>query len=611
MLMCWARRPHRCLLVFLLVSVAAAPLAAQVAFGDALAKGATAVVLIDDFCVQPASGTTRRLNRLDGDRGLLDGAPGSTLAWGQCAAMATGQIGSWSSLSHADQEKDAIDFSAILPDQIDAAFQPRVTQLGVHLDDGTGSFEVKLLAPDGSVAWSSTASLSGGARDLAFDLPKLHAIHRLTWSITGAATVRRLTLVAAVPSSAAVLSTPQRAFLWSYGMLLGNWDRSTGLTRERADRPLAEMADVPAMGMQAAAAVAAWRLGFVARDAAELVVSGTARALLALPRTCHGLWPRYVTKGGAAAGAQWSSLGTVLAAVSLIEAEQALNLDTSSIKQVLNGMDWAALLLDDGTISQGYDTGCANRTASGWKTFGGDAWMANLGYAAATGRTTPIGTSPPTANGGGDIDELAWLLFPPPAAGPAVGDWPGYRQQAVDRQTAYYAGHPCYGPRGLFGLSGAEVPDPSAVSPGQVYQSFGVGGIGPPNDGTAVVGHAVAVPYEAALAAALRPSASSSAWEWLETNGLSTPLNQVESVAFADEPTCQQATWSSVKRSWTLALQALGWARALAGCSANPLYQSTWKNNFLARALPLVAPNGTACRSALLPIVLNDARPPG
>src|SRR5581483_7815343 len=201
----------------------------------------------------------------------------------------------------------------------------------------------------------------------------------------------------------------------------------TGLTRERADQPLAEMADVPAMGMQAAAAVAAWRLGFVARDAAELVVSGTARALLALPRTCHGLWPRYVAKAAVAPGAEWSSLGTVLAAVPLIEAEQALNLDTSSIRQVLNGVEWGALLLDDGTISRGYDAGCANRSTSGWKTFGGDAW----------------------------------LLFPPPAAAAATGDWPGYRQQAVDRQVAYYAGHPCYGPRGLFGLSGAEVPDPS------------------------------------------------------------------------------------------------------------------------------------------------------
>ncbi|HZQ98382.1 MAG TPA: hypothetical protein VFC93_06165 [Chloroflexota bacterium] len=599
------------MLAFVAVAVVAAPLAAGVGFGDALAKGATAAVLVDDFCVQPASGATRRLNRLDGDRGLLDGTPGSTLAWGQCGATAEGQIGSWSSLSHADQEKDSIDFSSILPDQIDAAFQPRVTQLAVHLDDGTGSFGVELRAPDGSVAWSSTAGLSGGARDLAFDLPKLHAIHRLNWSVSGTATLRRLTLVAAVPSSVAALSTPQRAFLWSYGMLLGNWDRSTGLTRERADQPLAEMADVPAMGMQAAAAVAAWRLGFVARDAAELVVSGTARALLALPRTCHGLWPRYVAKGAAAPGAEWSSLGTVLAAVPLIEAEQALNLDTSSIRQVLNGVEWGALLLDDGTISRGYDAGCANRSTSGWKTFGGDAWMANLGYAAATGLTTPVSTSPPTANGSGDADELAWLLFPPPAAAAATGDWPGYRQQAVDRQVAYYAGHPCYGPRGLFGLSGAEVPDPSAVAPGQVYQSFGVGGIGPANDGTAIVGHAVAVPYEAALAAALRPSASGVAWEWLEANGLAGPLNQVESMAFADEPTCQQATWSSVKRSWTLALEALGWARALVGCSANPLYQSTWKNNFLARALPLVAPDGSACRSTLLPTVLNDARPPG
>jgi len=197
--------------------------------------------------------------------------------------------------------------------------------------------------------------------------------------------------------------------------------------------------------------------------------------VLSLPR-CHGLLPHFVTTGQIAPDTEWSSLDTVIAAVALIEARQALGLEASQVEQLLTNIDWAGLLLSNGQISHGYNYSCTQRLDSGWNDFGTETWLANLGYAATTGNIAAMDATPPTYNGSGFIDELAWLLVPAPSRDRWGIEWPVYREQAATTQTAYYTGHPCYEPKKLFGLSAAEVPDPASVPSSQVYQAFGVGG---------------------------------------------------------------------------------------------------------------------------------------
>jgi hypothetical protein len=159
--------------------------------------------------------------------------------------------------------------------------------------------------------------------------------------------------------------------------------------------------------------------------------------------------------------------------------------------------------------------------------------------------------------------------------------WSTYRQQAVSTQSNYYQDHVCYGgPPRLFGLSAAEVPDPSSVPITQTYQPFGVGGIISPNDGVALFGQAVIVPHDAGMVAAISPTQASALWDWLETRALFTPLNDVESLMVTDEPTCTQITWNALKGSWNLSLQTLGWGRLLVG-GDHPLHQATWANSVL------------------------------
>jgi hypothetical protein len=581
-------------------------------------------VLVDDFAPQPIQGNQFwPHNRLGGDRGRIDGPGSGSVEWGKGAVTATITTGTdtgrgvWTSLNHPIRDHTSLDFSSIFPPQIMPRYQGQITDLQVQVLDGDGTFRAELracdpLSPSQEITrWSQSVSLGGGQQTLSFDLSSegLGEIQNLNWIVIGSAgdfvVVDRLAFTATLPS----LDMPEeRAFLWSYSIFLSNWDPASGLTRDSAGWAAGEFDNVSASGMQAAAAAMAWRLGFISQVSATQIVTTTTEALLALP-DCHGLWPHFARDGQIVSGTEWSSIDTVIALVALLDAREALGLETTAVEEALTGIDWPALILGNGSISHGYVTDCSQRLEDpqggiegGWRDFGTESWLVNLGYAAATGRVAEFDHTPPTFNGSGFIDELAWLLVPPPCHDRWGTDWCAYRQRAADCQLAYYrcqaaeaAGcpycrdHPCYAPLGLFDLSAGEVPDLSAVPSTQTYQAFGVGGEIPPNGGTDLLGHAVIVPHYAGLVASLRPTQAITLWNWIETEGLFTPLNDVESLMFVDEPACEQVVWNALKGSWNLSLQTLGWGRLLAG-DDNPLHQGLWANAVLRRGYLCMMP---------------------
>jgi len=552
------------------------------------AEGASSTnVLVDDFVPQPVQGEELwDYNRLGGARGEI-GSESGNVDWGQGFVRATitegtdTWLGVWTSLNHPNAENIPLDFSAIFPSQIVADYQGRVTGVRVRVLDGQGTFKLEVKPWDGTPPWSESRALTGGQQDLPFNLPDLGEIQNLNWLVLGGSgdfvEVDRVELIVEVPA----LPTRERAFLWSYGMLLSDWDSVSDLTRDWSKYPAGNRDNVSASGMQAAAAVMAWHLGIISESDATEIVTRTADALMDLPR-CHGLWPHLVQNGQIHPDSEWSSLDTIIAIVALLEAQEALGLDTADVEQVLTDIDWAGLILPDGSISHGYNHDCTQRLGLGWEDFGTESWLANFGYAAATGQVAEMDNTPPTANGSGFIDEEAWLLVPPPQLDRWGIEWQAYRQQAASNQLAYYEDDPCYGQLGLFGLSAAEVPDPASVDPSDTYQAFGVGGESAPNDGTALLGHAVIVPHYAALIASLRPDEASAFCNWIEGEQLFTPLNNAESLMFVDEPTCEEVAWNALKGSWNLSLQTLGWGRLLAG-NDNPLYAALLANDMLRR----------------------------
>ena len=96
------------------------------------------------------------------------------------------------------------------------------------------------------------------------------------------------------------------------------------------------------------------------------------------------------------------------------------------------------------------------------------------------------------------------------------------------------------------------------------------------------LGRPVIVPHHVALVASLRPERAIAAWQWLESEGLFTPLNNVESLTIVDEGSCDNVVWNELKGSWNLGLQTLGWGRLSVG-DDHPLYRALEDNEMLLR----------------------------
>jgi hypothetical protein len=345
------------------------------------------------------------------------------------------------------------------------------------------------------------------------------------------------------------------------------------------------------------------QLGVVSHADAVQVVSKIGDTLLNdLPRS-HGLLPHWVKASPSGEisiveNTEWSSVDTVIAVVGLLEAQSGLGMDTSGTEQLLQGIEWDSMVTDKG-ISHGY-TYSGDPIPYAWDVFGGESWLVELAYAGATGEITPLAyPSPPTANGSGFIDELAWLFVPPPSVQDYWGmDWASYRMTAAARQISYYPTYDstsCFSQLGLFGLSAGEAPSPSAVSRNSIYQAYGIGGtFAPANDGTAF-GAPVIVPHYSAMIASLRPEEAITMWDWLIANGYFSPLNNVESLMFPTGSDCGPAAieWNQLKGSWNLSLQTLGWGRYLAERDGQVLvlWQAIITNSLLKNGYTLLTSN--------------------
>jgi hypothetical protein len=567
-------------------------------------------ILVDDFIPQPyQQDTIYFYNRIGGDRGALNN---SNVSWGNGdvnVALTKGTTwgGLWMSLNHPIREGQGIKFSAILSPQILLPYQGRITGIIITIADATPSkiFRAELKDSNNYLQWASEMTLSGDQQTMSVDLPPLQEISQLVLVLDQGAVgdfvvIDNISLIATIP----VHDTETNAFVWSYGMLLNNWNPSTGLVRDKATDASGEFDAIQATGSLAAATALAAQVGVIDRTDAVAIVSKISDTLLnKLPRK-HGLWPHWVTTSPdgrieIVPFTEWSSVDTVIAAIGLLDAQQSLGMETSATEQVLREIEWNNLVTEKG-ISHGYSYD-DKLIPYAWDVFGGESWLVELAYASATGSIAPVAyPSTLTANGSGFIDELAWLYIMPPTALDYWGtNWASYRMAAADKQISYYASNDpssCITQFGLFGLSAAEAAVPARVTKDDIYQAFGVGGqFASVNDGTALLGSPVITPHYSAMIASLFPQTAIRVWNWLITYGHFSPLNNVESLTFPSGSICDStnAEWNQLKGSWNLALQTLGWGRYLAERNGNipALWLATKANPFLNKGYLLLAPN--------------------
>jgi len=540
----------------------------------------TLKILVDDFKPQPYQGESVYFyNRLGGDRGSINQ---SIVAWENGQVTTTISSGNswggvWMSLNHPIGESLPINFSAISPPQILPAYQSQITGLTVKIKGGTASRTLKFeLKDQGELRWSEEITLNGGNQVVTFRLPDLGTANEFLWVLDHAQAGDSVVIEElSFSATTQIMDTAMAAFVWSYGMLLNNWNPASGLIRDKAKDPSGAFDAIQSTGSLAAATAMAEQLGVITHaDAVQIVTQISDTFLRKLPRF-QGLWPHWVRTSAQGEitivpGTEWSSVDTVIAALGLLTAQASLGLDTSGTEEMLQAVNWPDLVLPGG-ISHGYRES-GDRIPYSWDVFGGESWLVELVYASVTGQVAAISyPSPPTANGSGFIDELAWLFVPPPSGKDYWGtDWTSYLSEAADHQYRYYSASDspsCYHDEGWFGLSAGEVPDPASVPQQQIYQAFGVGGqFSPANDGKALLGTAVIVPHYLAMTAYRHPQEALEVWDWLINAGYFSPLNNVESLQAPPSSDCAalDLVWNHLKGSWNLSLQTLGWGRYLA-----------------------------------------------
>ena len=234
-------------------------------------------ILVDDFKPQPYPKELKYpFNRLEGDRGAVND---SIMVWGNgqvTSTIAAGQTwgGGWLSLNHPLGEGLTINFSAILPAQIQPAYQSQITGLTVQIMRGTPDRTFRLeLKEHGEFRWTHAITLTGESQTIGMELPTLGEVNELVWILDGAAAGDTVILDSiAFTATTPITDTATAAFVWSYGQLLNNWNSDTGLVRDKAKDASGEFDAIQATGSLAAATAIAEQLGIVARgDAVQIV----------------------------------------------------------------------------------------------------------------------------------------------------------------------------------------------------------------------------------------------------------------------------------------------------------------------------------------------------
>lgn len=549
-------------------------------------------ILIDDFAQQPRAGEAfYPHNRLGGTRGTLNNSVVSQQERSLVVSIASGQAwgGLWMSLNHPIEESLPLNFNTVLPPQIAANYQSAIQGLLLQLEAASPDTRLKIeLKNAAGLVWvSEEVELDVGQQlhefDLTNHLDRLSDITELAVVISGTPDTNRTVTLERLyaTTTTSIIDTATAAFVWSYAMLLNNWNESTGLVRDKARDSSGTFDAIQATGALASATALAEQLGVVSREDAVWIVETIGDALLNTIPTYRGLWPHWVELDSSdvfviANNTEWSLIDTTIAAIGLRTAQLALGIDSTETEQILRNIDWTDLTLPTG-LSHGY---AYDKTLLpyAWEHFGGESWLIALAYAASNQTVPPIAlVEPPTFNGSGFIDELAWLFLPPPTIVDYWGnDWINYAQTAALEQYSYFEGNypdSCIRQNSLFGLSAAEIPEPAMVDNGTVYRAFGVGGHVTPNDGERSpneneisLGAPVVVPHYSGLIARLDESRATEVWTWLIDNHLYSPLNNVESLMFPARAECNPkgVIFNGLKGSWNLALQTLGWGNHLA-----------------------------------------------
>ena len=157
---------------------------------------------------------------------------------------------------------------------------------------------MELKSPTG-VQWSGCVTLAGQEQKISLDLPQLEDIHEFVMFLEEGEEGDFVTIdQVSFTATNHIEDTALAAFVWSYGMLLDNWDPQSGLVRDKAKNAPGEFDAIQATGGLVAVTPVAFQLGIMEYDAAVAIVNKIADTLLNDIPHHHGLSGRIGSNTG-------------------------------------------------------------------------------------------------------------------------------------------------------------------------------------------------------------------------------------------------------------------------------------------------------------------------
>ena len=569
---------------------------AGLAYSDAY-EGSTSVlpVMLDHY-IRPVPWYYNQVGGMRGPLGSSSITQTDATDYRYVMNVAGGYLGMWYSIGHSTGERIAYHPKAMFHPMIKTNYQAQL--MGVDMvvtdcDSPAGRPDLKLrveikgfnYAQTGfpEVTWQSNewigrSSLTNGPfpKTYSFDAnaAEISNVAVIVWVLDNvtsndAIEVDSIGLRVKLP----LLATADRAFLISLAMLLDNFDETTGMVKDKSYELRGFRENTTATAKLAKLLAMAMELGMVDTNAACSAITNIAHVFIhKMPRGPTGvnqLLPHFTMDGGTARhpDSEWSSGDTVYALEDLAIALQLIGDPQGQLAGVTNmfgQIDWQALLSPRDYFYHGYSTNGV-RLTSCWDGFGVETFAVFLAALAGDGILTTNTFNPPSDNGSGFIYHASYPLVPE-GTDRWGNAWTDLRQGECDTQINWYATLPHVNTNlydlAFFGLSAAE--DLSGTN----YIAYGTGGkTSSYNDGD----HQVVIPHYSGLIAPLRLANSTRMWESLESLGLLSPLNNVESLAM-NSTNREKVTVNFLRGSWNLALQAEGWA-----LSHTQVYTSAWR----------------------------------
>jgi hypothetical protein len=313
------------------------------------------------------------------------------------------------------------------------------------------------------------------------------------------------------------------------------------------------------------------------------------------PAQINQLWPHFTKQGGTEriSDSEWASGDTAYALLDLFVALQMIGDPQSQLPTaaaMLQGIDWAALHAPNGGFYHGYGPDGTLLTGT-WRGFGTETLGVILAALAGKNILGDMGP-PPSDNGSGFILHAAYPIVPT-GVDRWGNNWYAIRRQETEAQLQWYStaenSNSYLAALGMFGLSAAERPEGWDPDPAQIYQAFGSGGtLSPQNDGS----NRVVVLHYGGMIASMQRAASEHMWGTLRQMGIVSPMNNMESMS-VDPATGLIEQVNYLRGSWTLALQAEGWALAHSQV-AQASYDAFRNVPLLAQAYGQIFPKGVA-----------------